>query len=460
MRFAWTAGQRYKSGRMRIRPISGFPEWLPQQRLVEQRLLDQIRHNFELFGFRPVQTRAVEPVERLTNNGSTDKEIYVVRRLHADPDQADDKLGLHFDLTVPFARYTLENRGQLVFPFKRYQIQKVWRGERPQEGRYREFYQADIDVIGQDSLPLCFDAEMPLLLHAVTSALPLPPVRIHVGHRKVLEGFYRGQGIDEITPVLRTVDKLPKIGAEAVVAALVAEAGLDQSQAERCLAISQLQGGAEVIEQIRGLGVEHELLETGLAELGEVMRAAAELPPGAVVADLGIARGFDYYTGTVYEGFLQGMESIGAVCSGGRYDNLAEAGESAKFPGVGVSLGITRLLGPLFRREAITATRRTPTAVMVVLDKEETRSRSMAVASRLRARGIPTEVFHTAARYGKQIKYADKLGIPFVWFPGDDDLEGQVRDIRSGEQVAAQADQWDPGDDDRWPRVVASADDA
>ncbi len=443
---------------MKIRPISGFPEWLPEQRIVEQRLLDEVRRNFELFGFRPIDTRAVEPLDRLTNNGSTDKEIYVVRRLHADPDTSDDKLGLHFDLTVPFARYTLENRGHLVFPFKRYQIQKVWRGERPQEGRYREFYQADIDVIGQDQLPLSFDAEMPLLVHAVTSALPLPPVRIHVGHRKVLEGFYRGVGIEDITPVLRVVDKLAKIGADAVRSTLVDEVGLDATQAERCLALSQLQGGSAIIEQVRALGVEHELLETGLEELAEVLRASDELPEGTVVADLGIARGFDYYTGTVYEAFLQGMESIGAICSGGRYDNLADAGESARFPGVGVSLGITRLLGPLFRRKQLLATRRAPTCVLVALDKEQTRGRSRAVASRLRARGIPTEVFHSPQKYGKQIKYADKLGIPFVWFCGDDDMDGQVRDIRNGEQTPARADQWEPPAADHWPRVERPAD--
>lgn len=436
---------------MKIRPISGFPEWLPEQRIVEQHLIDEVRRNFELFGFRPIETRVVEPLDRLTNNGSTDKEIYVVRRLHADPDRSDDKLGLHFDLTVPFARYTLENRGQLVFPFKRYQIQKVWRGERPQEGRYREFYQADIDVIGQDQLPICFDAEMPLLLHAVTSALPLPPVQVHVGHRKVLEGFYRGLGIDDIPPVLRTVDKLPKIGADAVVESLVKEAGLSAEQAAKCLAIGELKGGVEVLETVRGFGIEHALLEEGLAELSVVMEAAAELPSGAVVLDLGIARGFDYYTGTVYEGFLQGMESLGSVCSGGRYDNLADAGESAKFPGVGVSLGLTRMLGPLFRRNQVRATRRTPTCVLVVLDKEETRARSMAVASRLRARGIATEVFHAPQKYGKQIKYADKLRIPFVWFPGDDDGSGEVRDIRSGEQTTAHVDAWMPDDADLRP---------
>lgn len=441
---------------MKVQPISGFPEWLPEQRLVEQHLIDEVRRNFELFGFRPIETRAVEPLDRLSNNGSTDKEIYAIRRLHADPSQKDDKLGLHFDLTLPFARYTLENRGKLVFPFKRYQIQKVWRGERPQEGRYREFYQADIDVIGQDTLPVSFDAEMPLLLHAITSALPLPPVSVHVGHRKVLEGFYRGLGIEEIAPVLRTVDKLAKIGADAVVEQLVKEAGLTADQAQKCLAIGQLTGGKEVLEQVRALGVEHELLEEGLSELGVVMSAASGLPERAVVLDLGIARGFDYYTGTVYEGFLQGMESIGSVCSGGRYDNLADAGGSAKFPGVGVSLGLTRLLGPLFRREQLVATRKTPTCVLVVLDKEETRDRSLRAASALRARGIATEVFHAPLKYGKQIKYADKLGIPFVWFPGDDGGAGQVRDIRSGEQVDADASSWMPDAADLRPGVRAA----
>lgn len=438
---------------MKIRPISGFPEWLPEQRLVEQALLDEVRRNFELFGFRPVQTRAVEPLERLAHKGSTDKEIYAIRRLHADADETDE-LGLHFDLTVPFARYTLENRGQLTFPFKRYQIQKVWRGERPQEGRYREFYQADIDVIGQGSLPVCFEAEMPLLVHAITSALPLPPVRVHVGHRKVLEGFYRGVGVADITPVLRVVDKLAKIGPDEVRGLLVKEAGLTPVQAERCLQLAQLRGGPEVIEAIRALGVEHELLEAGLADLHEVLRAAAELPPGTVIADLGIARGFDYYTGTVYEAFLQGMESIGAVCSGGRYDDLADAGEAVRFPGVGVSLGVTRMLGPLFRRNVLAATRATPTCVLVVLDKEQTRARSQAVAARLRARGIATEVFHAAKKYGDQIKYADKLGIPFVWFPGGDDGAGKVRDIRTGQQVEADASTWAPPPEDLRPRVV------
>jgi histidyl-tRNA synthetase len=373
----------------------------------------------------------------------------VVRRLHAEAgDTDDDRLGLHFDLTVPFARYTLEHRGQLVFPFKRYQIQKVWRGERPQEGRFREFYQADIDVIGQDELPISFDAEMPLLLHAVTSRLPIPAVTIHVGHRKVLEGYLRGLGLEDIAPVLRVLDKLPKVGPQVALQLLGDDLGIAGPIAARCLEIARIQGdGDDVLARVEALGVRHELLEAGLAELREIMRAAAELPSGAVVADLAIARGFDYYTGAVFEGFVPELPAIGAVCSGGRYDDLAEGMGEAKLPGVGVSLGITRLLGTLFRHDRLHPTRQTPTCVLVALDREDTREASRRVAARLRARDIAAEVFHAPLKYGKQIKYADRLGIPFVWFPETN----EVRDIRSGEQVAADPDTWSPAPADLRP---------
>src|SRR5919108_4253327 len=193
-------------------PISGFPEWLPEQRLAEQELLDRLRAAFELHGFVPVETRAVERLEHLLKQGETDKEIYVLRRLQAKASEDDSDLGLHYDLTVPFARYVLERRGQLVFPLRRYQIQKSWRGERPQEGRYREFYQADIDVVGQDSLALAHDAELPRVLHEVLAGLPIPPVRLLVNNRKVLEGAYRAIGVDDVQGALRTVDKLTRLG--------------------------------------------------------------------------------------------------------------------------------------------------------------------------------------------------------------------------------------------------------
>ncbi len=217
---------------MRVTPISGFPEWSPEGRIIEQQMIDQLRRSFESFGFAPIETRAMEPLEHLLTKGETDKEVYTVQRLQAEAGDKEPGLGLHFDLTVPFARYVLENRGKLQFPFKRYQIQKVWRGERPQRGRYREFYQADIDVIGRDQLPLHFDAEIPLVIHQVLSALPIPRVEIHVNNRKLIEGFYRGIGIEDVTAVLRTVDKLAKIGADGVFKVLTERVGLTHRGAE------------------------------------------------------------------------------------------------------------------------------------------------------------------------------------------------------------------------------------
>ena len=225
---------------MKITPVSGFPEWLPEGRIVEQAMIDQLRRSFESFGYAPMETRAMEPLEHLLAKGETSKEVYGVTRLNQEEDDADPSMGLHFDLTVPFARYVLENRGQLTFPFKRYQIQKVWRGERPQRGRYREFYQADIDVIGSEELPLHFDAEIPVLLNDVLGRLPIPQVNVHVNNRKLIEGFYAGLGIEDVMGVLRVVDKLPKIGPAAVGQVLLSELALSQAQAEQCLALAEI----------------------------------------------------------------------------------------------------------------------------------------------------------------------------------------------------------------------------
>ena len=432
----------------KIKPISGFPEWTPEQRMVEQEVLRIIQEKFELFGFAPLETRSVEPLEHLLKKGETDKEIYVLKRLQAESDEGA-RLGLHFDLTIPFARYLMQNRANMVFPVKRYQIQKVWRGERPQEGRYREFYQADIDVVAQDSLPLQFDAEMPRLLHEVATALPMPPITVMVNNRKVMEGYYRGLGIEEITPVLRTVDKLAKIGHDGVVKVLVEEVGLTSETAEKCLALASIRSeDSSFVAAIRALGVEHPILEEGLAELGFVMDQLADLPAGAIVADMSIARGLDYYTGTVYEGVMQGLEGLGAVCSGGRYDNLVDGG-NIPFPGVGVSFGVTRILGKLFGDGHIEASRKTPSAVLIALPSDEQRKESVAVATALRARGICCEVYHLPQKYGKQIRYAERKGIPFVWFPeGDDSASHEVRDIRSGEQASVDPASWSPPAED------------
>ena len=443
-------------------PLSGFPEWLPEGRLVEQHVLDVLRRTFELHGFAGIETRAVEPLDQLLRKGETSKEVYVLRRLQeeagAEPDRAGT-LGLHFDLTVPFARYVLENAGHLAFPFRRYQIQKVWRGERPQDGRFREFVQADIDVVGAGALPYHYEVELPLVMAEALGALReigVPPVRILVNNRKVAEGFYRGLGLTDVDAVLRNIDKLDKIGPDKVAALLVQEAGADDDQARRCLELASISGSDEsVIERVRELaGESNELLEEGLAELGALIRAAAVRAPGVVVADLKIARGLDYYTGSVYETVLVGHEQLGSICSGGRYDTLASDG-STTYPGVGLSIGVSRLVSRLIGGGLVAATRSVPSAVLVAVADEEHRDRSDAVAAALRARGIPVEVAPSAAKFGKQIRHADRRGIPFVWFVGGDDGSAdQVKDIRSGEQVDADAGSWSPDKADLWPRVV------
>lgn len=448
---------------MRVKPISGFPEWSPEGRIIEQLMLDRLRRSFESFGFSPIQTRALEPLEHLLAKGETSKEVYVVSRLQAEEGQKEASLGLHFDLTVPFARYVLENQGKLEFPFKRYQIQKVWRGERPQKGRYREFYQADIDVIGRDRLPLHFDAEIPLVLHKVLSNLPIPAVEVHVNNRKLIEGFYRGIGIEAVQDVLRIVDKLAKVGPEVVAKLLVERVGLSSQQAAQCLALAEIRTpDTSFVDRVRALGVEHPLLDTGLEELAFVIESAAHLPDAAVQADLSLARGLDYYTGTVYESFFRDNPGVGAVCSGGRYDNLASGGKQ-KFPGVGVSIGLTRILGILFADGSLTATRSTPTCVLVALASEDTRAEATAVAESLRARGINCEVFHERKAYGKQIKYAYRRSIPFVWFPPSASKSGEheLRDIRTGNQEVVDFGTWMPAGEDLQPRVtVATSTDA
>lgn len=298
-------------------PISGFPEWLPEQRMIEQQVLDALRVGFELHGFVPIETRAVEPLEQLLAKGETDKEIYVLRRLHASDEEGDAGLGLHFDMTVPFARYVVEHAGKLSFPLRRYQIQKAWRGERPQEGRFREFVQADFDVIGRGQLPFQYDVELPLVLHEVWSALPLPPLRLHVNNRKINEGVYRSVGIKDIQGVLRAVDKLDKLGERGVSELLVGQVGCSEEQARVCLALACISSADDAfVEEVRALGVHDALLDEGLSELAEVVAAGRELAPGLMIADLRIARGLDYYTGTVYETVMVGHEALGSVCSG------------------------------------------------------------------------------------------------------------------------------------------------
>jgi len=443
----------------KVRPISGFPEWLPGERIVEQHFLDVIRETFELHGFASIQTRAVEPIERLASQGEdTDKEIYAISRLAAGSDDTsrDPKLGLHFDLTVPFARYVLENAGKLTFPFRRYQIQPVWRGERPQEGRYREFIQCDIDIVDVGELAPHYEAELPLVVADAFSKLPIGPIRIQVNNRKIPEGFYLGIGLTDVKTMLRIVDKLDKIGQNGV-AALLAAAGAGPEEIELCLSLAKISAPDDTfVERVNALGVKHPTLTEGLAELAAVIRVGAEHAPGVMVADLKVARGLDYYTGTVYETQLVGLESYGSICSGGRYDALASDGRTT-YPGVGISIGLSRLLAKVM--PTLAASRSTPSCVLVALADETDRAQGMRVAAALRQRGIRCEVAPVAARFGKQIKFAERRGIPFVWFPATGDQSSDsVKDIRSGAQAVADASLWTPPAEDLRSHVVTMQD--
>ncbi|MET0426393.1 MAG: HisS family protein, partial [Actinoplanes sp.] len=325
----------------------------------------------------------------------------------------------------------------------------------PQEGRYREFLQADIDVVNRGTLPFHFDTEMPLVIGDALGGLPIPRARIQVNNRKVCEGFYRGLGLADTAQVLRVVDKLDKIGPVKVADQLVETAGATRAQAEACLELAAISAeDASFVDAVRKLGVTDPLLDEGLAELAQVVEAAREHAPGLVVAELKIARGLDYYTGTVYETQLQGYERFGSVCSGGRYENLASSGNET-FPGVGISIGVSRMLGVLFGRDALKVSRSVPTCVVVALPNEERRADCDRIAAALRRRGIPTEVAPTAAKFGKQIQFADRRGIPYVWFPGRDGEPDTVKDIRSGDQVDADAAGWEPPVADLHPEVTA-----
>lgn len=432
--------------------LSGFPEFLPAERNVELIVLDHLRTVFELHGFASIETRAVETMDQLLRKGEIDKEVYVLRRLQAGEGDSDSGMGLHFDLTVPFARYVLENAGKLEFPFRRYQIQKVWRGERPQQGRFREFTQADIDIVAKDELAFHFDVEVAQVMAEALSGLPVPQLTLQVSNRKVLEGFYLGLGIAEPTAVMPIVDKLDKVPADKIAEQLQTDAGLTAEQAAQCLALADVRTTDEsFVEAVRALGVSHPLLDEGLEELRQVVIGAAGAEGVDIVADLRIARGLDYYTGTVFETRMAGYEHLGSICSGGRYDQLASDGKNT-YPGVGISLGVSRLLVPLVA-DGLTADRSVPSTVLVALVDEESRPASLEVATALRARGIPTEVAASAQKFGKQIRYAERRGIPFVWFPANGGEPHKVRDIRVGDQTDADATTWAPPTEDLKPRI-------
>ena len=424
---------------VRPQPISGFPEWLPEEKLVEERALRIIRQEFERFGFCPVETPAVERRDVLTAKGVESKEIYGLSRLAAaEGEDPATELALHFDLTVPLARYVAQHFNRLTFPFRRYQIQKVWRGERPQAGRFREFYQADIDIVGNGALGLINDAELPLVIHGIFSRIGIGPFVIRINNRKILQGYLDHLGVPagRTAEALRVIDALEKVGRERTVADLEGEVGLSRSPAEAL--VDFITGEAD----LRGLSAMDAglLFARGVEELTQVADSLSALgmPDDGWRIDLAIARGLDYYTGTVYETQLVDRPEIGSICSGGRYDNLAGTFTKQHLPGVGISIGLTRMLARLFEAGILKPGAATPAGVLVTVMDADRLPDYLAIAGALRRAGIATEVYTEARKFKQQMQYADRKGFRAAVIVGADEFAAGtvvLKDLREGTQT-------------------------
>lgn len=428
------------------KPISGFPEWLPEERLIEQKWFDHIRSVFESYGFCSIETPSVEEIDVLTAKGEVDKEIYVVERLHKDEsDSKEARLALHFDQTVPFARYVAMRFNDLVFPFKRYQIQRVWRGERPQAGRFREFYQCDIDVIGVDALPIHFDAEMPAIMWEVMTGLPgmeNEKIQIQISHRKILTGLLEFLKINSSPEVMRIIDKLEKIGEPSAVK-LLTDLQLDQNQINKILQLTKIKTGDqfEFRDGIQKLGtIDNKNFLDGVAELSLILHYLSDLPKNAIVADLSIVRGLDYYTGIVYETRFLDDSNYGSICSGGRYDDLASGYINKHLPGVGISIGFSRLFAKMLEKGKLPVTQKSPADVMMIMPSDERRAEILALCQKMRKNGVKVEMYHAAKKIPDQLKYAARKGIPFVWFPDEDGHK--IKNMATQEQGPADPATW------------------
>src|SRR5579885_1834649 len=422
------------------RTMPGVMELLPLDQIAFQRLLDTIRANFERFGFLPIETPVMAYADVLLTKqgGETERQVYFVQSTGALEQGGKPELALRFDLTVPLARYVAEHEHELAFPFRRYQIQRVYRGERAQRGRFREFYQCDIDVIGKDQLSVRYDAEMPAVIHSVFEELNIGPFTIWLNNRKLMRGFFEGLGIadaEQQALVLREVDKLDKRGADYVRDTLTGEAfGLPAEAAAKILDFVQVRSTGHA----DALGDANATLREGVAELREVLELikAFGVPESHYAINLSIARGLDYYTGTVYETTLNDHPQIGSICSGGRYDNLAGQYTRSKLPGVGISIGLTRLFWQL--REAGLLHGASGGVEVLVTQMDESRwPECLAIARELRGAGIATELVLEPGKLGKQLKYADRVGAHFALVRGEEEAARDavaVKDLRSGEQ--------------------------
>ena len=425
------------------RTLSGFMELLPAPQMQMERFMEALRTTYALYGFTPLDTPAIESAEILLakGGGETEKQIYRFQK-------GDNDLALRFDLTVPLAKYVAMHYGELSFPFRRYQIGKVYRGERAQRGRFREFYQADIDIIGDGKLDIINEAEIPSIICRTFTTLGLKRFQIRVNNRKILNGFYASLGLSEKSgDIMRTVDKLEKIGAEKVSAILTGELGLTAEQAQAILEFMAITGtNAEVLAALEAYRGKHELLDQGLDELTAVTRYLADfgVPEENFAVDLTIARGLDYYTGTVYETALLDHPEIGSVCSGGRYDNLAEYYIDKQLPGVGISIGLTRLFYVLGEQKMLNENLNTAPADVLVLPMTQDLAPAIRFATQLRENGIRAQLYCEQKKFKAKMAYADKLGIPYAVFLGEDEIAAgtcSVKDLSKGEQVTVTAEE-------------------
>ena len=424
------------------RTLSGFMELLPGKQLQFERMAEILRRTYASYGFAPLDTPAIEDAQILLakGGGETEKQIYRFTK-------GDSDLALRFDLTVPLAKYVALHYGELSFPFRRFQISKVYRGERAQRGRFREFYQADIDVIGDGKLDITNEAEIPSIIYQTFTRLGLKRFQIRVNNRKILNGFYAMLGLTEQSgDIMRTVDKLDKIGADKVRQLLLSDCGLTDAQAEEILKFIAITGeNRQVLAALGGYTGRSDLFDQGLSELNTVVKYLADfgVPEENFAVDLTIARGLDYYTGTVYETTLLDHPEIGSVCSGGRYDNLAEYYTDKQLPGVGISIGLTRLFYVLGEQKMLNDHLPTAPCDVLVLPMTEELSPAIDAATALRRAGIRTQLYTEPKKFKAKMNYADKLGIPYVLFLGEDEIaQGIVtcKDMVSGEQTKLSAD--------------------
>ena len=424
--------------KIKPRTLSGFMELLPPQQVYFDAIVRKLRDSFSLFGFTPLDTPLMEAAEILLakGGGETEKQIYRLQKGEAD-------LALRYELTASLAKYVAMNYSRLSFPFRRYEIGKVYRGERAQRGRFREFYQADIDIIGDGGLDILNEAEIPCVIYKCLTSLGLERFVIRISNRKALSGFFKIIGVGSAaTDVMRMVDKLDKMGAEKLSCALIDDLGLSEYQTDEILGFITYPG--DPFDVLNKYGGKNATFDLGAAELMAIRQhmKGFGVPDSHFKIDLSIARGLDYYTGSVYETYLADFPQVGSICSGGRYDNLAGYYTDKSLPGVGISIGLTRLFFILQEQGLLSGSVLTASADVLIIPMTGDLSHAVSLATSMRARGLRVQIYGENKKFKAKLSYADKLGVPFVVFLGEDEINSNtitVKDMKSGEQTTASA---------------------